>query len=182
MAYTIGSEKGKKIAKELAIGSEYKASDGSTWKKNNDGSVSVTTSNGQKYDNAYKSDDYSVTLRQQIDAGVPYSYVQSTLNDRVNKATSDPNLYQYAYDTIYNEANNYIQNGKAQESQANYKNGYEDWMNQYLQSQPSAPQSDPRIDQYLSQILNREDFSYDVESDPLYQQYRQMYQREGDRT
>ena len=41
--------------------------------------------------------------------------------------------------------------------------------------------SDPRIDELLNQILNRDEFSYDVESDPLYQQYVQMYNREGDR-
>lgn len=183
MAYTIGSEKGKKIAKDLAIGSTYKASDGSTWKKNQDGSVSVTTSNGQKYDNAYKSDDYSVTLRQQIDAGVPYSYVQSTLGSRVGKALSDPSLYQYAYDYIYNEANNYIQAAKAQENQKNAYGDIEDFLNQYYQynQQPTAPKSDPRIDEMLNQILNRDKFSYDVMNDPLYQQYAEMYRREGDR-
>lgn len=40
---------------------------------------------------------------------------------------------------------------------------------------------DPRIDALLNEILNREDFSYDVANDPLYQQYAQMYRREGDR-
>ncbi len=40
---------------------------------------------------------------------------------------------------------------------------------------------DSQINELLSQILNRDDFSYDVEADPLYQQYSQMYQREGDR-
>jgi hypothetical protein len=40
---------------------------------------------------------------------------------------------------------------------------------------------DPRIEALLNEILNRGDFSYDVASDPLYKQYAQMYQREGDR-
>lgn len=44
--YTIGSEKGKQIASGLKSGQTYKASDGSTWKKNSDGSVSVTTKQG----------------------------------------------------------------------------------------------------------------------------------------
>lgn len=183
MAYKIGSEKGKKIAKDLAIGGTYKASDGSTWKKEKDGSVSVTTSSGERFNNAYKSDDHSVTLRQQIDAGVPHSYVQNTLNDRVNKATSNPNLYKYAYDNVYNEAVNYIQNGKAQESRRNYQNDFDDWMYEFMRDnrQPTEPKSDPRIDEMLNQILNRDKFSYDVTTDPLYQQYAQMYQREGDR-
>ena len=38
-----------------------------------------------------------------------------------------------------------------------------------------------RIDEMLNQILNRDDFSYDVNSDPLYQQYANMYNREGNR-
>ena len=46
---------------------------------------------------------------------------------------------------------------------------------------PIAPQSDPRIDAILNEILNREDFSYDAMNDPLYQQYANMYHREGDR-
>lgn len=51
----------------------------------------------------------------------------------------------------------------------------------YFGAQPTAPQQDPRIEEMLNEILNRDDFSYDVENDPLYQQYAQMYQREGDR-
>lgn len=38
-----------------------------------------------------------------------------------------------------------------------------------------------QIDALLDSVLNREGFSYDVESDPLYQQYRKQYIREGDR-
>ncbi len=57
------------------------------------------------------------------------------------------------------------------------------WNNNYIQQnpQPTQPTRDPRIDELLNQILNRDKFSYDVENDPLYQQYAQMYQREGDR-
>lgn len=54
---------------------------------------------------------------------------------------------------------------------------------EYDEPQPTAPQQDPRIEALLNEILNREDFklTYDVASDPLYQQYASMYQREGDR-
>ena len=38
-----------------------------------------------------------------------------------------------------------------------------------------------QIDALLDSVLNREGFSYDLESDPLYQQYRKQYIREGDR-
>ena len=53
MAYVIGSQKGKDIAKNMTVGSTYKASDGSTWTKQSDGSVSVTTSAGETFNNAY---------------------------------------------------------------------------------------------------------------------------------
>ena len=52
MAYTIGSQKGKQIANSMKAGETYKASDGSTWKKNSDGTVSVTASNGAYTANA----------------------------------------------------------------------------------------------------------------------------------
>lgn len=38
-----------------------------------------------------------------------------------------------------------------------------------------------RIDQMLNEVLNRDAFSYNVETDPLYQQYKTQYQREGSR-
>lgn len=40
---------------------------------------------------------------------------------------------------------------------------------------------DPQIEALLNEILNRDDFSYNAENDPLYQQYANIYQREGDR-
>lgn len=41
---------------------------------------------------------------------------------------------------------------------------------------------DNRIDQMLNQILNRDAFTYDAVNDPLYQQYRDQYVREGNRS
>ncbi|MBO5700934.1 MAG: hypothetical protein J6S71_00685 [Clostridia bacterium] len=40
---------------------------------------------------------------------------------------------------------------------------------------------DPQIDALLNEILTREDFSYNAENDPLYAQFKTMYNREGDR-
>ena len=64
-----------------------------------------------------------------------------------------------------------------------------DMFNQYLQEweqnnqKPADYESeyDSQMEALLSQILNRDDFSYDAMNDPLYQQYANMYQREGDR-
>ena len=39
-----------------------------------------------------------------------------------------------------------------------------------------------QIDQLMNQILNREDFSYNAETDPLFQQYQKQYTREGTRS
>lgn len=60
--------------------------------------------------------------------------------------------------------------------------GADDILNwEYDEVRPTAPTRDPRIDAMLDEILNRDDFSYDVTNDPLYKQYSEMYQREGDR-
>lgn len=39
-----------------------------------------------------------------------------------------------------------------------------------------------RVDQLMDEITNRDAFSYNAESDPLYQQYRDQYIREGQRS
>lgn len=55
--------------------------------------------------------------------------------------------------------------------------------NQYVYTEPEEYDNsyDPQIWSIINDILNRDDFSYDYQSDPLYQQYQQQYQREGDR-
>lgn len=58
----------------------------------------------------------------------------------------------------------------------------------YSTYQASNPQPtytsnyDARIDELLNQILNREGFSYNAETDDLYQQYKTQYNREGNRS
>lgn len=53
---------------------------------------------------------------------------------------------------------------------------------EYIEEKPEYESKyDPQIDALLKEILNRDDFSYDVANDPLYQQYANMYRREGDR-
>ena len=55
-------------------------------------------------------------------------------------------------------------------------------MYEYYEDKPTFESKyDPQMEALLNEILNREDFSYDAASDPLYQQYAQMYRREGDR-
>ncbi len=120
--YSIGSDYGKQKAEEMGIGTEWIATDGSRWVKENDGTITVYHGGTQ-----------------------------------TNKAWT-PSYYE-----------------PLQTSKDHLENYYQE------NPQPTAPQRDPRIDALLNQILNRDDFSYDVMNDPLYQQYAQMYQRESDR-
>ena len=181
-SYTIGSQAGKDIAQKMGIGNTYTASDGSVWTKNNDGTITVVH-NGVTTNNAYTPTDYSVLLQQQMEAGVPYQDVEKTLAARLNKALTTDGLGKYAYDDIYNAAWDYILDGRGATNKANSQADMNAWLEDYNQNnaRPSAPQSDPRINELLNQILNREDFSYNAENDPMYQQYKAMYQREGDR-
>lgn len=60
--------------------------------------------------------------------------------------------------------------------------GLEKAIFQFDQAKPTYNgKYDAQMETLLKQILNRDDFSYDVANDPLYQQYAQMYRREGDR-
>lgn len=184
--YTIGSDAGKQIAQNLAINSPYTASDGSVWTKQNDGSISVNH-NGVITNNAYTPSDYTLVLKQQVEAGVPWQIVQSTLDARDVKIYNDPSLEQYRNHPYALQAWAYIQDQKNKQNQEENQQFSMDqmlaFMSQFMQQnpQPTQPQKDPRIDQILNEILTRDDFSYNASNDPLFQQYSQIYQREGDR-
>ena len=201
MAYVIGSQKGKEIAEGMKAGETYKASDGSTWTKQSDGSVSVTH-NGQTTSNAYSPTSSGGTSSGGSSGGAsggtkntPYTQL-GTYNDRALSA-QDQNLINY-YKEQYNSAiasgdktaaEKAHQAAEAIRAAYGYSGGIdgsdridlEKAVFEYEEEQPTAPQQDPRINQLLNEILNRDDFSYNVENDPLFQQYRQMYLREGDR-
>lgn len=171
MAYVIGSQKGKDIAEEMITGEVYNASDGSTWKKESDGSVTVTQ-NGNTYKNAYQP-DYSTIGANQMANNASWQEVQKTLNNRTNKALNTSGLEKYAYDNVYTEMYNYIRSKQDEEARAEYDS--------VTKPDSYSGKYDEDIETLLNQILNREDFSYNAEDDPLYQQYKAQYQREGDR-
>ena len=56
-----------------------------------------------------------------------------------------------------------------------------DWQEILGEKPTYTSQYDTQIDALLNEILNREKFSYDAETDPVYQQYKTMYNREGTR-
>lgn len=269
MAYVIGSQKGKDIAKNMKTGETFKASDGSTWTKKSDGSVSVTTSKGETFHNAYTSPsggssgggssysggggssknsqyskpnlgstwnadtdyqeiienavangdyvtaakaeqlrnqkitatgsnyettnlygghldgiDYGTVGQNQMAHGASWQDVLNTYNSRYSKAANTAGLQQYANDEIQQMMWQYIQDNMKQSNQQEAQNMFNQWQAEYEQNNPKQDYQskyDPQIDALLNQILNRDDFSYDAMNDPLYQQYANMYRREGDR-
>lgn len=178
--YTIGSDYGKQQAQNMAIGSTWTATDGSTWKKENDGTITVYH-NGTTSANAYRPTDLGILGQQQMAAGLPWQTVAGTYYGRENKAYTTPGLEQYANDPIQQQMLAYINSQIAAGNKPDYTT--EDVYKWMQSSKPDAYEDkyDPKIDALLDQILTREDFSYDVMSDPLYQQYAKTYQREGDR-
>ncbi|MBQ6944207.1 MAG: hypothetical protein IJN43_07745 [Ruminococcus sp.] len=172
--YTIGSDYGKQVAQNMGIGESFSATDGSVWTKEKDGTITVRK-NGQTYTNVYKQSDLGTLGRQQVAAGVPYEYVEQTLYDRLDKIANNPELSQYANDGTYLMLYNYIQDQKNAEEKAKYEEVEQDRPDEYENPYKAE------IDYLLNQILNRDDFSYNAMNDPLYQQYADMYRREGDR-
>lgn len=181
--YTITSDKGKNIAQTMKIGSTYTASDGSVWTKNNDGTITVTHG-GVVSENAYTPTDYSILGQQQMEAGVGWKDVLATYNARRNKAMTTDGLEQYANDDIQDAMMQYILEAQKKDNVQNAQTAGNEWYNSYTQNnaQPTyTSKYDPRIEALLEKILTREDFSYDAATDPMYQMYANMYQREGDR-
>ena len=283
MAYVIGSQKGKDIAKNMKTGEIYKCSDGSTWTKQSDGSVSVKTSSGQTFKNAYKptssgggssktiggtvvtggtvanpsgkivyssgsssnkssgggsyspysvggivynpnedymdlmtqaykngnptlaayyeqlrnykidntgngydktnnyqgyldKTDYGQLGQQLMNSGADWKDVYNAYQKRYDKASNTVGMEQYTDDEIMQQMLEYIQRGMNSPEQQ-----YEDYLKENPLPEEYNSKYDLQIDALLSQILNRDDFSYNVMNDPLYQQYSKMYAREGDR-
>ena len=138
------------------------------------GSNYATTNN---YKGWLNNTDYSTQMYEGMANGISAQEMQALYNGRYNKANGTIGLDQYKDDNLMQIAQNYINQQLALEQQQamldqwEADNPKEDYQSKY----------DPQIDALLSQILNREDFSYDAMNDPLYQQYAEMYQREGDR-
>ena len=119
--------------------------------------------------------DYSTIGKQQMASGASAEDVLDTYQKRANKASGTVGMEKYVNDAFQNEMLAYIL--------ANTNNDVPEFdYEQYVQSMPTyESQYDSRIDDLLDGILNRDKFSYTAADDPLYQQYQQMYNREGDR-
>ena len=144
------------------------------------GSNLPTTS---KY-SGYLNPDYGTLGQSQMAAGASWEDVLATYNSRYNKAMTTEGLQQYANDAIQQQMWKYIQDKMQSGSQADALAMFNEWLAEYEKNNPQpeyTSQYNAQMDALLNQILNREDFSYDVMNDPLYQQYAQMYQRNGER-
>ncbi len=103
--------------------------------------------------------------------------------DALSKAWADWNAASQAGDRAGMDAAHAA--AEAIRGQYGYSGGVDG--SQYLptQSGPQAPsytgKYQDQIDSLLGELLNREDFKYNYLEDPLFQQYRDMYTREGNR-
>lgn len=116
--------------------------------------------------------DYGTIGKQQMALGASADDVLDTYNKRYNKANGTVGLQQYANDDLQAEMWDYILANQQKAPTFDFDMG----------SRPTyESQYKSQIDGLLNQLLNRDKFSYDHTTDPLYQQYQQQYLREGDR-
>lgn len=193
MGYAITSLRGKNKAKEMKTGEKWVNDvDGSTWEKKEDGSVSVTH-NGTTYDNAYSSpsgnsqytgsstgvktnNNYQKAIKDEMNAN-SIAWWDADEAEKARLHARNQELAAILGGTVdYNP--NGTWGGIADDKLT--QNDILDW--EYEEEKPEyESQYDPKIEAMLNEILTRDNFSYDVANDPLYQQYADMYKREGDR-
>lgn len=102
---------------------------------------------------------------------------QEAINNASNTYTSAQTAAAKAnLDANYGGSNPY---GVFQTS-AKTDNAYDYWQSvQAAQPDPYESRWTGTIDNLLGQIVNREDFSYDFNADPLYHQYKDQYTKQG---
>lgn len=127
--------------------------------------------------------DYSVGADASLMSDEDYAAVRS-YGDQYNAAREAGNQagMQAAHDAAEALRAKYSYSGGGDGSQyikLPQDLGLQDFSYESAPSYVSKYQS--QIDQLASQILNREKFSYDPETDPLYQQYADSYTRNGQR-
>lgn len=127
-----------------------------------------------KYSGWLDTTDYSTIGQQQMASGAHWTEVKDTYDKRLDKAAGTVGMEQYVNDDKQKAMLDYILAGQQGEQLPTFSYN--------MGSKPTyTSQYESRIDAMLNQILNREDFSYNAENDPLYQQYRTQYIREGNR-
>lgn len=110
--------------------------------------------------------DYSNIIRDQIKTGASREKVSDTLKKRIKKSSGTIGLSQYTYDSVYDDAIQYIMgaNYTYDEKSPVFENSY-----QY------------KVDKLYDELSRLKDFDYDLYSDDLYAYYKNQYNREGKR-
>lgn len=117
--------------------------------------------------------DYADRLMRMMQAGASAAEVEDMLRRRVEKAESLPGHEQYAYDSYYTAARDYIdrQNRYTPAAETGQTGSQAGWADPYAE----------KLSQAVTRLTGQEPFSYDPEDDPAFQAYRAAYRREGDR-
>ena len=159
-----------RTAAQLEVERNYKVDDMNALGTNTNG---YTTTND--YAGWLDTTDYGTIAKQQMAYGASPDEVQETYNNRYNKADGTIGLQQYADDALMQQMLAYI--NSAQDTELpEFDEEY------WTENQPTFSDNYAGISEELfNKILSRENFSYNAEDDPLYQQYAEMYRREGDR-
>lgn len=119
------------------------------------------------------SGDVGTAMKNAMASGASADTVASMLADRTYKASSTSGLQQYAYDSLYDEANAYIRNKYAQEQEDAYNRGKAEEQNKNQNKYTSS------IDNLVNQILNGSYQNY-LQSDE-YNALAQQYNSNGQR-
>lgn len=128
----------------------------------------ATTSN---YAGWLDKTDYSAIGAQQMASNASWKDVLDTYNNRLNKTSGTIGMEQFVNDEKQQAMMDYI---LANKDQPDF--GFD------MNSQPTFTSSyQTKIDTLLNSILNRDGFTYNAATDPLYLQYQTLYNREGNR-
>lgn len=117
----------------------------------------------------YNYIDIGNEIKSGIQNGADPWYIGELVDARKNKAKTTPQYSQYADDEIQAMGRKY------------YLNGISGVGGNYENRPTNENRYQSKLDQVLEQVLNPKKFNYDMESDPVYQAYRDMYIREGNR-
>lgn len=117
--------------------------------------------------------NYASDILKLIEENADRGLVADTLSKRVEKSSNTIGMEKYAYDDIYDQAIQYLMKEPITQYGENFS---------YASAPSYTDKYKNQIDDMLNQILNREDFSYDVNKDPLYAQYAQQYTQQGQRS
>lgn len=127
----------------------------------------------------YGKADISTQIMQGIASGAGADVIKTLRDQRQGKAQAGGDAYAaYVNDDVYKIATEYInsQSEPVQPSRPSYSGG-----SSYSRPVQQASPYKAQIDALTAQLLGRDKFQYDVNADPLYQQYRKQYTREGER-